>query len=58
MLLANRVAKGLAEHDPDAIDGIDAAVHARTLLAVSRNGSAWMYSRSDWSTDWSIRTSC
>ena len=38
MLLANRVAKGLAEHDPDAIDDIDAAVHAQTLLAVSRDG--------------------
>ncbi|MFJ2667553.1 enoyl-CoA hydratase/isomerase family protein [Nocardia fluminea] len=38
MLLADRVAKGLAEHDPDAIDDIDAAVHARTLLAVSRDG--------------------
>ncbi|MEV6659657.1 hypothetical protein [Nocardia fluminea] len=38
MLLANRVAKGLAEHDPDAMDDIDAAVHARTLLAVNRDG--------------------
>lgn len=40
MLLSDRAAKGLAEHDRDAIDDIDAATHARTLLAVlvSRDG--------------------
>ncbi|MEU4707241.1 hypothetical protein AB0G00_12500 [Nocardia salmonicida] len=39
-LLTDRAAKGLAEHDPDAVDDIDAAMHARTLLAVlvSRDG--------------------
>lgn len=39
-LLTDRAAKGLAEHDPDAIDDNDAAIHARTLLAmlVSRDG--------------------
>ncbi|MBC7302086.1 MULTISPECIES: hypothetical protein [Nocardia] len=40
MLLTDRAAIVLAEHDPDMIDDIEAATHAQTLLAVlvSRDG--------------------